>query len=902
MADEDLATVLNRYVKRAGYSLTRIAKVTGIPRDTIVNWLRGTVSKPRNWRDLARLAGALQLGEAEATDLLRSAGHPSVGELLAKADDPQEREPLSPWIGAVQQGLAHPPFQAIADFPNFVGREHELEALRETLLSGHQVTLYSFQGMGGVGKTTLATHIAYELRPHFPDGVLWARVDTSDTMSILSTFADAYGRDVSTYTDVESRSRVVRGLLADKRALIVLDNVQSSEQAVPLLPPSGTCAVIVTTRRHDLSVTRAAHRCLITSFSQEKGEALDLFAKVLGQDVVESERATLAEIADLLGHLPLALDIAACRMAYEPDWSAPSFLERLKQEQRRLNELAYEDQNVRLSFNVSYEALSAEQQRFFAALGVFGGEDFDVEAAAYVTETPRQEAEDGLRALYSLSLVQRGRSGVSRRYRLHPLLRDYARERAQDDGVYERMVAYFACYTESHEEDHAALDLERDNIVAALEAAFEREMRPELVRGANAFYPFLEIRGLYALAEVHLGRAEQAIRATSDTPDPAAARDLAVMRDLAITLHKLGETAQHRGDYDRAEVVYREGLEAAYRSEYREGVKVILKGLGTIAYYRGDWTQARVFWQQGLALARESNDRRGEGIFLGNLGGTCYFLGPLETDGDCPGAIEYFEQALAIAREIGDHRSESANLGNLGNVFYVLGQTEKGIQYQEQALTLARQVGDRRNEGNWLGNLGAAYHSLGQLEADGDRPGAIEHYEQALAIAREIDDRRGEGVNLCNLGDACRALGRLKVDASYPSDRSSPGAVEYYEQALAIACEIGNRGHESECLNGLGLAHRDLKQTEQAITCFERARDVAHEIGSLQNEAEACWNLGLLYEENDPSRAAELMQVRVDYRREIGHADAEADAKRVQEPVERAVAADTSYKEKSRPA
>jgi tetratricopeptide (TPR) repeat protein len=141
----------------------------------------------------------------------------------------------------------------------------------------------------------------------------------------------------------------------------------------------------------------------------------------------------------------------------------------------------------------------------------------------------------------------------------------------------------------------------------------------------------------------------------------------------------------------------------------------------------------------------------------------------------------------------------------------------------QAGLAAARALDHHRDEGAFLGNLGLAYRDLGQVER------AIDYYQQALAIAQEIGDRRGEGNRLGNLGNAYRALGQVER------------AIEYHEKALAIDQEIGDRRSEGIC----------------------------------------CWNLGLLYEDTDPARAADLMQICVDYEHEIGHPDAEPDAQRV---------------------
>jgi tetratricopeptide (TPR) repeat protein len=162
-----------------------------------------------------------------------------------------------------------------------------------------------------------------------------------------------------------------------------------------------------------------------------------------------------------------------------------------------------------------------------------------------------------------------------------------------------------------------------------------------------------------------------------------------------------------------------------------------------------------------------------------------------------------------------------------------------------------------------LGKLGIAYHALGQAER------AIEYHQQALAIARDIGDRRNEGIQLGTLGEAYCTLGQVER------------AIEYHQQALAIAREIRDRRNEGAWLSGLGLTYHALGQVERAIEYHQQALAIAREIRDPRNEADPSWYLGLLYEESDPARAVALMSVRVAYEREIGHRDAEAHAERV---------------------
>ena len=207
---DQFATVLERFVGRSAYTPGQLAGLAALPKTTIVNWLNGRVRRPREWQGVAALAVALRLTEAEADELLAAAGQPASRELRLLATAPSDRELLAHFAQTVTRPEPQVPFQAIPLPPYFVGREEELSRLKEALTAPGHNSLYALVGMAGAGKTSLAAQLAYQLRDQFVDGVLWARLDSSDALAILATFAAAYGRDVSHLPDVASRSRVVR--------------------------------------------------------------------------------------------------------------------------------------------------------------------------------------------------------------------------------------------------------------------------------------------------------------------------------------------------------------------------------------------------------------------------------------------------------------------------------------------------------------------------------------------------------------------------------------------------------------------------------------------------------------------------------------------------------------------
>jgi tetratricopeptide (TPR) repeat protein len=377
----------------------------------------------------------------------------------------------------------------------------------------------------------------------------------------------------------------------------------------------------------------------------------------------------------------------------------------------------------------------------------------------------------------------------------------------------------------------------------------------------------------------------------------AVAREIGDRRGEGARLGNVGLAYSDLGEVGQAIEHYEQALAIAREIGDRRAEGADLGNLGKAYHLLGDVPQAIEHYRQALAISREIGDRRGEGADLGNLGSAYSDLGEVVR------AIEHYEQALAIAREIGDRRGEGADLGNLGKAYYLLGDVRRAIEHYEQALAVAREIGDRRNEGSWLGNLGLAYSALGDVGR------AIEHYEQALAIAREVGDRRGEGTWLGNLGSAYSDLGDARRAIEYHEqllaiareigDRRAEGAdlgnlglaysdlgdvgraIEHYEQALAIAREVDDRRAEGTWLGNLGSAYSTLGEVQRAIDYYEQALSIAREIGDRRGEAFRSWNLGLLYQDTDPRRAAELMQVCVDYECEIGHPNAEAHAAHV---------------------
>ncbi|MGJ3251920.1 MAG: CHAT domain-containing protein [Elainellaceae cyanobacterium] len=192
-----------------------------------------------------------------------------------------------------------------------------------------------------------------------------------------------------------------------------------------------------------------------------------------------------------------------------------------------------------------------------------------------------------------------------------------------------------------------------------------------------------------------------------------------------------------------------------------------------------------------------------------------------------------------------DRLNEADRLLQQGIQQYQVSQFREALQSWQQALEIYREPGiqaafpqrSRQGEGVILGNLGAAYLGIGNYQQ------AIDFFEQRLAIAREIGDRAGEGRAIGNLGAAYLEIGNYQR------------AIDFSEQHLAIAREIGDspeerlrqRAEEGGAIGNLGAAYLGIGNYQQAIDYSEQSLIIAREIGDRAGEGHTLGNLGVAY-------------------------------------------------------
>ncbi len=254
------------------------------------------------------------------------------------------------------------------DIPNFTGREAELAELRAVVMEHSPreaaVIISVIAGMGGVGKTALALHLAHELTPQFPDAQLYVNLygyEATQRLTptqALDRFLRALGvADEALPAGLDQQISLYRSRLADKRALVMLDNASSAEQVRPLLPGSSACLVLVTSRDRLAGLVARDGARLLHLDVLSSDDAIELLARVVGHDRADQEPQAAAEVIRLCGYLPLAVRIAGAKLATRPSMSLAELAGRVADEQHRLGELAAGEVEIRASFAQSYEDL-----------------------------------------------------------------------------------------------------------------------------------------------------------------------------------------------------------------------------------------------------------------------------------------------------------------------------------------------------------------------------------------------------------------------------------------------------------------------------------------------------------------------------------------------------------------
>ncbi|MFF7452573.1 MULTISPECIES: tetratricopeptide repeat protein [unclassified Streptomyces] len=655
------------------------------------------------------------------------------------------------------------------------------------------VLVAAVAGLAGVGKTELVlqtARCALKEPGWFSGGVLFRdlhgydpgrRVPPDVTLDSLLRSLGIPSEDIP--RDLDGRAAKYRSVLSTyaregRRILVILDNAATFEQVQPLLPSDDSNTVLITSR-HNLAL---GERLELNVLAPEA--AVDLIRESL-QDFQGASDARLdqdpdhaQQIAHLCGYLPLALQIAAALLADAPSRPLASLSHALSDVHHRLDQLRREDRAVRATLDLSYGQLSQPQASMFRLVAINPGPDLSTEAAAHLAATDPRYTEQLLEELARAHLIERGL--VYGRWRLHDLVRIYAKERADEDAAtadgVRRLLTYYL--ERAKQADDYLLDLtertpsgfpdrthalawleaERDNLLAAATLA-TTSRHTDIARDLPLALD--EYLAMYGYREERRANAALAVRAAHALGDRRAqARAGVALSDALRELDALDEAIT---EARTAEEIFRSLGD-------QPGLGTALRALASALAGAGRHEESLLMSQQAVPLLRQGSSRHVAAVALMDYG---VFLAGAERYDE---AIDALQEALVVLSQT-SRSVESLALRNLAAALDGVGRRSEAIDFLREAMARALEVG-----GRWetINAAEAAFFMGMLLEEDEQHHTASLSFQQAAELSKKTGDvgRAAEAFTVLGTSLIAQERHQEAADAIYEATLLTRSAAE----------------------------------------------------------------------------------------------------------------------------
>ncbi|MEV0901018.1 BTAD domain-containing putative transcriptional regulator [Actinoplanes sp. NPDC049802] len=695
------------------------------------------------------------------------------------------------------KAIRPPPQMLPAGTADFAGRDAETSALSAALTgdSDHgKLEVVAISGPGGIGKTALAITVAHRVGDRFPDGRLYVNLNGAELpparpMQVLGVFLRELGVDNAILPDsLPQRAAMYRSALASRRILVVLDNAADETQVQHLLPGSGRSAALITSRTRLTGLDGAEH---LELGLLPDHDVMTLLARVTGPERIGEDPAAARELVQCCGGLPLAVRIVSARLAARKHQRLSRFARRLTDEGRRLDEMKHGSLEVRASIALSYRSLSRDARRLFRRLALVEAPDFAAWVGAPLMGTSAVTAEDLMETLVDAQLVDVfGRDETGQvRYRLHDLVRLYARERA--------------ALEEKPADRNAAIVRMMGTWLALVEQAHER------ILGGN----FAVIHGSGERWGLDRGLCDELIGEPSVWYEAERQSIVAAIHqaadhnldehcwDLAVSSISLFGTRSH---YDEWRETHETALSAVRGALNMRGEAAVHTGLGDLYVTLHRYEEASEHLRQALAIFSTVNERHGYAVALRKAAYADSVVGNLSQ------AFAKYEEAKRILHDVGDRGAETHVVRWIGQLHLETGNFDQA----EHHLTRAAEMSSDSQRSH-----AQAQYRLGELAlARGETPQAEAVFTEVLRIVTEIRDRRGRGYALHGLGLAKVRQGDLSQ------------AEVLLTEARIEAAEIGDHLIEIPTLLALAEYEQAMSRPEGALRYLREAESLSDRI------------------------------------------------------------------------
>ncbi|MCX4993687.1 AfsR/SARP family transcriptional regulator [Streptomyces sp. NBC_00568] len=676
----------------------------------------------------------------------------------------------TPLSEVVQERRADPdpvvtPRQLPADIGDLIADDVIISAICDAVTDrqeGGRLNVVLVLGRPGVGKSTVAKHVAHRLAAgHFPDGQLYCDLrglggQPVDPAAALGRFLRALGIPGQAIPDaLDERAEMYRSLLADRRILVLLDDAESESQVAPLLPGTGSSGVLVTSRGR-LTALPGTRRFELKPLGPE--QAVQLLARIVGEHRVESEGEAARALIRLVGGLPLALRIIGARLAARPHWSLASMWQRLENEQRQLDELAYGELSIRASLSLSYYDLAAADRRLLCLISLAEGTVIPGWLGAALVDDRTPHPADLLEPLIDMRLldITAMEEGGDFRYGLSQIVRTFAHERlpseireAERAGAVRRMVGgWMALVERAHKElyggaytivvgraerwyppeDHVRrclgdplgwLESEQTNLLNAVELAARSGLDEVCWELATTLVTLFEARGYPDLWERTHRVALAAVQKAGNE------------RGHAAVLGSLGTLYLRQGEPDAAGPYLSTALEIFERVGEPTGQALCLRDQARIEQHHGEDDRALTLYESAERKFAQADDVIGRAYVLGEMAHITM------RRADFTRTRSYLDEALGICRSVGFDRGQALALRRMGRMLMHQQRYEAAEWTLLEVLDMVRASGDVVGEGYVLRDLGQLNAQLRRVE------GAVQYYSQSARIRERILDHSG---------------------------------------------------------------------------------------------------------------------------------------------------------------